>query len=282
MIVNYPRMRRRAAWPNDLNTALEFVADAPFSIKAGWGKRPTRNVWDGEMQYTNGHDWKTWNSEKIQAGKLNDKYYLYIRGINNHMVTDEHDEDLGYANWELTGSSISCNGNIEKLLDWQTVQAGNHPEMWSSCFEDMFKACNALISAPDLPAIDLADRCYKGMFAFCRNFVTAPLLPATTLKDACYQFMFSGCSSLATVHRLPATDLPYSCYDRMYDGCKKIKLSTEKTGLYNIPFRIPSQGTGVLLGSFSVNSMFGDTGGTFTGTPEINTTYYLDESNTIV
>ena len=32
----------------------------------------------------------------------------------------------------------------------------------------------------------------------------------------------------------------------------------------------------------ALDNMFVDTGGTFKGTPEINTTYYLDESNTIV
>ena len=31
-----------------------------------------------------------------------------------------------------------------------------------------------------------------------------------------------------------------------------------------------------------MSDMFTNTGGTFTGTPEINTTYYLNESNTIV
>lgn len=281
MIVNYPRMRRRAAWPDDLDTALEFVSNAPFSIKAGWSKR-AENVWDGTMQYTNGREWKTWNSEKIQAGKLDNKYYLYIRGITNHNVTDERDEDWGGTAWSFTGSSISCNGNIEKLLDWQTVQAGNHPEMWESCFEDMFKGCPALVSAPDLPAIDLKDSCYKYMFSQCANLVIVPLLPATMLKNSCYQFMFFGCDSLETVHRLPATDLPYACYDRMYSSCKKIKLSTEKTGQYRIPFRIPSQGAGAISGNYAVNEMFDGTGGTFSGTPEINTTYYLDESNTIV
>ena len=32
----------------------------------------------------------------------------------------------------------------------------------------------------------------------------------------------------------------------------------------------------------ALNDMFAGTGGTFTGTPEINTTYYLSTSNTVV
>lgn len=281
MIVNYPRMRRHAAWPDDLDTALEFVSDTPFSIKAGWSKS-TGNVWDGTMQYTNGHGWKTWNSEEIQSGELDGKYFLYLRGTNNYRVTDEKDEDYGSARWKLSGNSISCNGNIEKLLDWQTVQAEKHPEMSSSCFEDMFNGCSALVSAPDLPAIDLVDGCYSSMFSGCTSLTAAPSLPATTLDSSCYQFMFIGCTSLATLHRLPAIVLPYCCYDRMYAGCKKIKLSTEKTELYSIPFRIPSQGAGAISGSYAVDNMFAVTGGPFTGTPTINTTYYLDKSNEIV
>ena len=36
------------------------------------------------------------------------------------------------------------------------------------------------------------------------------------------------------------------------------------------------------MATSALDSMFVNTGGTFIGTPEINTTYYLDESNTIV
>lgn len=67
----------------------------------------------------------------------------------------------------------------------------------------------------------------------------------------------------------------------MFYGCKGIKLSSTASGTYTKAYRIPKSGTGTRA-SHSLDNMFDNTGGAFTGTPEINTTYYLDESNTIV
>ena len=61
----------------------------------------------------------------------------------------------------------------------------------------------------------------------------------------------------------------------MFDGCEKIKISEEETSEYSIPFRIPSSGTGTSSDQTALQDMFANTGGTFTGTPLINTTYYL-------
>lgn len=57
--------------------------------------------------------------------------------------------------------------------------------------------------------------------------------------------------------------------------------STKATDSYTIAYRIPSAGEGT-SDQDSLTNMFTDTGGTFVGTPEINTTYYLDKSNSIV
>ena len=65
----------------------------------------------------------------------------------------------------------------------------------------------------------------------------------------------------------------------MFYGCTKIKLSTTKTGNYQTAYRVPTSGTGVDSTS-ALTNMFSSTGGTFVGTPTINTTYYTE--NTIV
>jgi diadenylate cyclase len=57
-------------------------------------------------------------------------------------------------------------------------------------------------------------------------------------------------------------------------------LSKTKTGEYTTAYRIPTSGTGTLKYNNLANDMFTDTGGTFTGTPNINTTYYT--SNKVV
>ena len=75
--------------------------------------------------------------------------------------------------------------------------------------------------------------------------------------------------------------LANNCYNSMFYLCTKIKLSTTASGTYTKSYRIPQNGTGTTA-SGALVYMFGNTGGTFNGAPKINTTYYLDESNTIV
>jgi len=64
----------------------------------------------------------------------------------------------------------------------------------------------------------------------------------------------------------------------MFFGCSKLKLSTSQTVNYTTSYRIPKSGTGTYANS-ALGGMFDNTGGTFTGTPSINTTYYLDVSD---
>ena len=149
----------------------------------------------------------------------------------------------------------------------------------TDCYEFMFDGCVSLTTAPELPATTLANYCYWGMFRNCFALTTAPELPATTLKDHCYREMFKGCINLTTIPGLPATTLTYSCYNNMFNGCTKIKLSETQTGDYQTLYRIPTTGTGTAEYN-SLTDMFANTGGTFTGTPTINTTYYT--SNTII
>jgi len=70
---------------------------------------------------------------------------------------------------------------------------------------------------------------------------------------------------------LPATTLVNSCYGYMFNGCTNLRVNT--TGTY--AWRIPQSGTGTTATGALTNMLTG-TGGTVTGTPFINTTYYLD------
>ena len=323
MIVNYPRMRRRAAWPNDLDTALEFTSPEAFSIST------TKN-WDGKIEYTNGSGWKTWDGGAIASGEIENHHCIYLRGTGNSKITGTTSSS---AKWSLIGANIACNGDIDLLLDYSTVKSGNRPLMTVNCYAYMFRGCTSLTAAPSLPATTLAGSCYDSMFQGCTSLTAAPSLPATTLAGSCYSYMFYGCTSLTTAPSLPATTLAGSCYrsmfqdctslttapslpattlanycyysmfygctslttapslpattlanycySDMFSGCKKIKLSTTASGTYTKSYRIPKSGTGTTA-SRALNNMFANTGGTFKGTPEINTTYYLDASNTIV
>ena len=245
MIVNYPRMRRRAAWPDDLNTVLEFSSANPFSISA------PKN-WDGKLEYTNGSGWKMWDGSAIASGEIENNHYIYLRGTGNSKITGTTSSSV---KWSIIGTNIACNGDIDLLLDYSTVKNGNRPALANNCYYSMFRGCTSLTAAPSLPA--------------------------TTLANNCYNSMFQGCTSLTTVPSLPATTLANNCYNSMFYLCTKIKLSTTASETYTKSYRIPQNGTGTTA-SGALVYMFGNTGGTFNGAPKINTTYYLDESNTIV
>ena len=149
------------------------------------------------------------------------------------------------------------------------------------CYEYMFYNCTSLTQASALPATTLADNCYYYMFYGCTALTQAPSLPATMLAPYCYNRMFRDCTSLTQAPALPATTLADNCYEKMFSGSTKIKLSSTQTGEYTQEYRIPSSGTGTTATN-ALTNMFTSTGGTFTGTPEINTTYYLSNTNTVV
>ena len=69
-----------------------------------------------------------------------------------------------------------------------------------------------------LPATTLANGCYQQMFKGCKSLTTAPALPATILADSCYSSMFSNCTSLTTAPELPSTTLANSCYLSMFSN----------------------------------------------------------------
>jgi len=150
--------------------------------------------WDGTMEYsTDTENWSTWDGTEINSSNSGG---LYLRGTGNTIVSQN------FSTFRLTsGKRIQCLGNIENLLDYVAVSAGNHPVMSGSCFEMLFMDCDSLTVAPELPATTLTISCYSEMFENCTSLTTAPELPATTLADNCYNMMFYNCTSLTgTIH----------------------------------------------------------------------------------
>ena len=143
-----------------------------------------------------------------------------------------------------------------------------------ACYSNMFNGCSSLETAPVLPAETLAEDCYVSMFLGCSSLESAPELPAETLAGGCYYRMFQGCTGLKSLPELPATTLAKTCYSNMFNGCTNIKISETEVGEYTVAYTIPKEGTGTLAENATLE-MFTGTGGTFTGTPNINTTYYL-------
>jgi hypothetical protein len=299
--------------------AVSFVGAGDFTVKI----YNNAGKWDGVVEYSlDGKTWSVWNGTQVSSRNG----FIAFRGTGNTKFTGG---DF-FGSFNITGTNVMCTGNIENLLDWQTVQAGNHPTMADYCFNalfyssfsvlltppslgavtltkgcyaNMFAGCTKLVEAPVLPALTLAEECYKNMFYNCR-FASVPALPATTMAPNCYQEMFmncssitiapslsaaatlaegcfsemfSGCTSLKRIPKLPVTTLADYCYSYMFENCTNVKISTTNSSPYTKAYRIPVSGTGVDA-TDALTDMFAGTGGTFVGTPTINTTYYTNNN----
>ena len=262
--------------------------------------------WDGTLETsTDNTTWTTWDGTTTVSTTTGN---LYVRGSNNTIISNSA-ASASKARWKLTGDNISISGNIEALLDYQTVAGGSmianpanytfsfifarnsniidssnlelpRTTLVSYCYSGMFNWCSNMTGIPTLPATTLATHCYDNMFTQCRSLTTPPTLPATTLATSCYNTMFGYCVSLTSIPALPALQIPLAAYNRMFEYATGIKISTTQEGDYVNEYRIPPTDTGVGLESQIALNMFVGTGGTFTGTPELNTTYYT--SNTII
>lgn len=113
------------------------------------------------------------------------------------------------------------------------------------------------------------------------DYATVGMDEHPVMENHCYDNLFSGCTGLVQAPELPATTLKSQCYYYMFYDCTNLKFSKTQTDEYTQEYRIPTSGTGTTATN-ALNNMFISTGGTFTGTPEINTTYYLHKDCQIV
>ena len=194
---------------------LTFSSDFPFTF----GIYNHAKNWDGILEYS--IDKQNWiEYDGINFIESNENNKLYLRGSGNTFITGNNNE----ARFILDGENIFCDGDIETLLDYQTVENGQHPTMGKYCYYGMFMSCTSLITAPELPATTLTEYCYYGMFSGCNSLTIAPELPATKLANYCYFGMFSICNSLTIAPELPAIELAKCCYYGMFNFC--ISLTT--------------------------------------------------------
>ena len=145
---------------------------------------------------------------------------LRLRGKSSKgtAVSDTNYSTISFGNT----TAVSCTGDIRTLIDYKSYASAN-TENARFCY--LFSGCTALSTAPELPAITLADHCYFGMFADCSSLTQAPQLPAQTLKDRCYSNMFAGCSSLTTAPELSSMTLDVYCYSRMFLSCTSLTIA---------------------------------------------------------
>ena len=198
---------------------LSFIGNEDFTLKTA----NTIKNWDGTLEYsTDTSTWNTWNGTEISSSGSK----LYLRGTGNTKITGDSFDYM----FVFTGTNalkIACEGNIENLLDYETVSDDGHPTMANYCYAYMFQGCKSLTTAPALPATTLVYGCYQDMFRACTSLTTAPELPATTLAGFCYSGMFHGCTALTAAPELPATTLANYCYNNMFYGCTSLTTAPE-------------------------------------------------------
>lgn len=224
-----------------------------------------------EYSTDDGSTWTSWSVGGVISLNVGDKLYLR-RSLNTIGTFSQNTSN--YLSIYSPGK-FKVSGNIMSLVD-KTCQSTTIPAV--CCFFNLFYGNSNLtdISGLLLPATTLSDYCYFGMFEYCTSLTNSCKLPATTLINNCYKQMFKNCTSLKRMPDLPATVLAASCYANMFQNCTSIKVSSTRE--YDKPFRIPSNNDASLefAPAFAFDNMLAGTGGSYTGNPTFNFTYYTE------
>lgn len=255
--------------------------------------------WNGVIEYSfDNENWEVWTGSVIRNSKI------YLRGIGNTKITGSDTYKFNFnLNDKTSSSNISIEGNIENLLDYQTVLNGEHPAIITNCFRAMFLGQTALVSASKLtlPIQSLASYCYALMFQNCTNLIDAPnILPALTLTSNCYLQMFYGCASLVMPPKIAATSTATACFKKMFYGCSSLKaapalfaldladqcyhtmfqnspnfkISQTAAAGYDYTFRIPVMGTGTTTSTSNPATSMFHSNGSAVSSPALNREYY--------
>ena len=192
------------------NQYLSFTAKQPNStiMMVAVGNAPSVTL----VASYDGFSWFQFvvGETTLSLPNVGDKVYIRAVRTNERMGRDEDN----YNTFSISGQ-VSASGNIQSLLGTNEITA-------NYCFYGLFYNCSSLISAPELPATELASYCYSYMFYGCTSLTKAPELPATKLNKRCYAYMFYKCTSLTQASELPATELDSYCYYGMFDGCTSL------------------------------------------------------------
>lgn len=219
-------------------SSMSAPDDIPYiTFQADWDQTLSLSKAVETLEYSvNNGPWSTLGTSSIDFGGT--KGTLRLRGKS---ATGTGEDYSNYAQITFSKSSeVRCSGDLRTLVDYENYLDA---DCSSAKFYGLFKACNTLISAPEMPAEDLAEGCYCFMYYKCTSLTNIPeILPATTLTENCYSYMFAECYHLTRTPELPATSLARNCYDSMFSKCldlvqvSELPATTLKSGCYNSMF----------------------------------------------
>ena len=122
-----------------------------------------------------GVNWESYNGSSNGSAssfvgiRLNKGEKLYVRG-----TIDPAGQSLAKHTKFVINGKVEASGNINSLNN-------NSDVLPPSAYADLFNGCTSLMSAPELPSVNLSSQCYYRMFKGCTNlnyikanFVTDP------------------------------------------------------------------------------------------------------------
>ena len=180
-------------------------------------------VLNESMQYSVGGGEWTQLIAKTAITFGGDKGTLRLRGKSAN-GTAKSSSIFAQISFDDDDVQVACSGDIRTLVDYENYATVSTAKA-RFCY--LFEYCKSLTSAPELPAMTLADNCYHGMFWNCTSLTVAPELPATTLAESCYESMFYNCTNLTTAPELKAKTLAESCYNSMFYNCTSLTVAPE-------------------------------------------------------
>lgn len=183
----------------------------------------------------------------------------------------------------FTQSGVTLQYSIDNGSTWNNISSGvttaSSDEIWFRGRATGAKSLYASNSSANNPWVFSGDASNKLhvygdlRYLLCNNLGDNTI--TFNIANYCFSCMFYGCTSLTTPPSLHANTLAAFCYYWMFKDCTSLKVSTTKTGSYQYAWRIPTSGTGTAAAGWNF-SMLSGTGGTFTGDPSFNATYYLE------
>ena len=112
--------------------------------------------------------------------RLNKGEKLYVRG-----TIDPAGQSLKHTKFVINGN-VSASGNINSLNN-------NSDVLPPAAYADLFNGCTSLMSAPELPSVNLSSQCYYRMFKGCTNlnYIKANFVtdPSDTSKKYTYEWL---------------------------------------------------------------------------------------------
>lgn len=216
----------------DEETKAQYDARHYFSLTAsegdvtiGWKKVGTPA--DYIIQWS--EDGIHWSQPETLGGSKNlvvipDGATRYFRHGSTEAIERISSNQNNHWSFTMTSASgnasVEAGGNIMSLLD-MTCQKNSLEDSPQHVFTGLFKGCDLLSVAPELPFTTLSQFCYMYMFEGT-GITEAPVLPATNIPDGAYYGMFQDCKQLASAPELPGTRVARVAYKWIFKGCKLI------------------------------------------------------------